>query len=594
VAHAAAGSASNTEHAPGYDWRGYNKDLDGQRYSPLNRIDRSNAGTLKEVCRVEVARRGSFQAGPVVVDGVMYVTAEEQTLAIDPVTCAILWRHVYHRQQNGMVPINRGVAYSNGRLFRGTEDVRVLALDAATGRVLWESIAGDARLAEYIAGAPIAWNGLVIVGTAGSEWAIKGRIMAFDAATGREIWRFSTIPTGQETGAQTWKDTKWAEHGGGGTWSSFALDPVTAELFIPVGNPVPDFAPTDRPGANLFTNSVLVLDARTGALHWWYQLSPNDGMDWDLAAAPLLFRGADHRDRVAAAGKDGFLHVIDRETHALLFKTATTTIDMPLKKPTREGARICPGPGGGTLWNGPAFDPASQTLFVGAMDMCAVVATAPGDTYATGKLLYGGSWTVPKEPPVGWLTAFDANTGAVRWKYKTKAPIVGAVTATAGGIVMTGDNDGNFLVLDSGNGALLKKIPTSGSISGGIVTYLIHGEQYIALTSGNVSRTMFGAVGRPNIVVLRAAAAAASGAAAGTPVERGREVYQHHCLGCHASDGTGIAGFSLKNLKVRMNRDQLIAWIRKPRPPMPRVFPEPLDEGDLRDLDDLATFLGQW
>src|SRR3569832_167844 len=345
----------------------------------------------------------------------MYVTAEQQTIALDPVNCSIRWRHVYQRQQAGMVPINRGVAYANGRLFRGTEDARVIALDAATGKEIWTSIAGDATLAEYISGAPIAWNGLVFVGTGGSEFGVRGRILAFEAATGREVWRFNSVPVGGEPGSETWHDTEWAKHGGGGTWSSFALDPATAELFIPVGNPIPAFAPQDRPGTNLFTDSVLVLDAKTGSLKWWYQLVPSDSADWDLAAAPMLFRDSSHRGRVAAAGKDGYLHVVDRKSHALVFKVPTTTVDPEPPAPSAAGVKRCPGAAGGTEWNGPAFDPQQMTIFTGALDMCTLIASTPGQSYAPGRMHYGGSWSFGAA--TGWISAFDADTGRLKWKY---------------------------------------------------------------------------------------------------------------------------------------------------------------------------------
>jgi len=579
---------------PGIDWAGYNKTLDGQRFSSLKQIDTSNAATLAQACRVEVAHRGSFQAGPVLVNDLMYVTAEEQTVALNPVTCAIRWRHVYHHQQAGIIAINRGVAYANDRLFRGTDDARVIALDATTGRELWTSVAGDPTLAEYISGAPLAWNGLVFVGTAGSEFGVRGRVLAFEADSGREVWRFNTIPTGTETGAETWRDSDWASHGGGGTWSSFALDPSTAELFIPVGNPIPAFSPQDRPGDNLFTDSVVVLDAHTGAVKWWYQLTPSDSADWDLAAAPMLFRNDDHRNMVALAGKDGYLHVVDRQTHQLAFKVATTTVDAPPLAPTSSGTRRCPGAAGGTEWNGPAFDPLRSLIFTGAIDMCTVIVTERGQSYAPGKMHYGGSWSVPNEPGTGWISAFDANTGRLKWKYHTEAVILGALTATAGGLLLGGDNAGNFLVFDSATGKVLKKAATGGSISGGIITYAIGGRQYIALTSGNISRTGFGALGRPSIIVMAAEQRTVPARSNRPDPNHGREVYQHTCVGCHASDGTGVSGFSLQNIKSRMTTEQLVAWIRNPRPPMPKAFAEPLEEDDLRDLADLAAYLQTW
>jgi alcohol dehydrogenase (cytochrome c) len=588
----AAGELARVGGVSGGDWGGYNKSLDGQRFSLLEQINVENAATLRESCHVEIARHGSFQAGPLVVKGTMYVTVEDDTVALDPVTCAIRWRHSYTSEEANLIPVNRGVAYLNGRIFRGTRDARVVALDAATGQELWTSVAGDGRLGEFISSAPVAWNGLVFVGIAGSEFGIGGRIFAFDAANGREVWRFNLVPTGKEPGAETWKGGAWAAHGGGGTWSSYALDQVAEEIFIPVGNPVPDFSPDDRPGANLFTDSVVVLDARTGALKWWYQVTPHDSHDWDLGAAPLLFRNTRSQDKVAVAGKDGYLYVIDRTTHDLTFRVPTTTVDAVPALPTAAGVKVCPGAAGGTEWNGPAFDPAQKTIFVGSVDMCTVYSSKPGQTYGTAKVLYGGAWQWTAEPPTGWITAFDADSGKVRWKYHADAPVIGALTPTAGGIVMGGDNAGDFLVFDSTTGKLLEKIATHGSIAGGIVTYEVNGRQYVAFTSGNTSRA-FGAVGRPSIVVMQTAAPPKLSGTAAADAARGAAVYNRVCVSCHASDGKGIRGVDIKSIKGRMNRDQLVAWIRNPVLPMPKVFPEPLDADDIRDIEAVAAYLEQ-
>jgi len=260
--------AQSVTSVPGSDWEGYNKTLDAQRYSPLDQIDVSNVPNLVEVCRARVAALGSLQAGLVVIGDAMFVTTATETFAFDPVTCRIRWQHSYHRSQQPGLTVNRGVAYLNGRVFRGTDDARLVALDAATGAEAWTSIVGDPTLGEYISAAPAAWNGLVIVGISGGEFGIRGRILAYDALTGREVWRFNTIPLGREVGADTWGDAKWAPHGGGASWSTVTIDPVTAEVFAPIGNPVPDFAPADRKGANLFTDSALVLDARNGTLRY--------------------------------------------------------------------------------------------------------------------------------------------------------------------------------------------------------------------------------------------------------------------------------------------------------------------------------------
>ena len=581
---------------PGTDWEGYNKSLEGQRYSLLDQINAANAASLVEVCRVPVAARGSLQSGLVVIGDTMFVATPIDTFALNPMNCRIKWQHTYRRAANPGLSVNRGVAYLSGRVFRGTDDGRLFALDAETGRELWTNVVGDATLGEYVAAAPVAWNGLVIVGLSGGEFGIRGRILAYDAQNGREVWRFNTIPTGKEPGAETWSNSKWAEHGGGATWSTITIDPVTAELFAPIGNPVPDFAPMDRPGTNLYTNSVLVLDARTGQLRWWYQLQAADDHDHDLAAAPILFRNARNENMLAAAGKDGLLHIVDRTSHQVRHKTPVTTVDVERKKVTTEGVRVCPGAAGGVLWNGPALDPRRMTLFVGSNDMCMFVKATPGTTYtARGLHLGGNTGGQAPEKPTGWVTAVDANTGVVRWKYHADTPVLGAVTATAGGLVMTGDNEGNFLIFESDSGKLLRKENTGGAVAGGVVTYMRGGKQYVALTSGNVSPASFGAVGRPSVVILALPGGAAFPATSTAPdATRGKSLYGQLCSGCHGPDGDRIAGKALKVVKSHMNAAQLGHFLITPTGAMPKLFPEPRTSDDERDIRDVAAYVTNW
>ena len=580
---------------PGSNWESYNRSLDGQRYSPLSEINATNASMLTESCRVSIAARGSLQAGPVVIDDSMFVTTPTDTLAIDPTNCRIKWQHSYRRSQDPGLSVNRGVAYLNGRVFRGTDDGRLLALDAATGQEIWKSVVGDASIGEYVASAPTAWNGLVLIGISGGEFGIRGRILAYDALTGREVWRFNTIPVGKDVGADSWGDSKWATHGGGGTWSTFTVDPITGEVFAPIGNPVPDFAPSDRKGANLFTNSVLVLDARTGELRWWYQLQANDDHDHDLGAAPLLFRNSKHENMLAAAGKDGLLHVVERATHKLRYQVPVTTVDTSRKSVTAEGTRVCPGAAGGVLWNCPSFDPKRMTLFVGSNDLCMIIKSTAGTPYTPRGLNFGGAVIPSKETASGWVTAVDANTGAIRWKYHNEAPVLGGVTPTAGGIVMTGDNDGNFLVFESESGKLLKKEPTGGAIAGGVVTYVRSGKQYVAMTSGNTSPASTGTTGRPSIIVMSLPTQAAQSArTTGTDAARGHELYVQMCAGCHAPSGDKIAGKDLRTVKARMNAEQLATFIRSPTGAMPKIFPDQRTSEDDRDIRDVAAFLATW
>jgi alcohol dehydrogenase (cytochrome c) len=369
------------------------------------------------------------------------------------------------------------------------------------------------------------------------------------------------------------------------------LDPVTAEVFVPVGNPVPDFAPNDRPGANLFTDSVVAFDARTGALKWWYQLVPHDGRDLDLGAAPMLYRDKLQRNVVALAGKDGFLHVVDRETHRLLFKTPVTTIENSALAPTAAGTKFCPGAAGGVEWNGPAFDPMRRILAVGSVDWCHIIKAGQAK-YEAGTLAFGGTWQLTGDIPRGWIVAVDADTGAVQWRYHADAPVVSGLTLTAGGVALGGDSAGNFLVLDSKNGAVLKKVPTGGALAGGIITYEIGGRQYIAVTSG-ISRSIYGASSRPSLIVMSTDVplSGPSGKSTMPDVAHGRNVFRQSCVGCHGTDGNNVSGFDLRLVKQHMTPEQLISWLENPAPPMPKVFPSPLDDDDRRDIRDVGAYL---
>ncbi len=616
-------------------WAMYNKNFQGQRFSELTQIDVGNVNGLKEVCRIKIAKGGSFHSGPIVVGGVMYITTARSTIALDPQTCALQWRSVYHPEQDEVWAANRGATFLDGKLFRGTADGRLLALDAKTGRQLWKVVAGNPLQGEFLSSAPIAWGKLVFIGIAGGDWGIRGRMMAFDVDTGREVWRFNTVPMPGEPGAETWEIPSTMATGGGGTWGSYALDVERGEVFVPVANPAPDFAPSVRPGANLYTNSVVVLDVKTGKLKWWYQLAPNDGHDYGLGAAPMLYQQSNRNNVVALAGKDGHVHVVDRRTHRLLFKTPVTTIENAGLPPTSEGRRFCPGVYGGSEWNGPAFDQARSAIFVGAVDWCSII-KSESPSYTAGRLYMGGSYTQVTKPK-GWVTSLDANTGKINWKYRAEAPIVAGITPTAGGVLFTGDLAGNFLALDSASGKVLHKFQTGGAVAGGVVTYAISGKQYVATTSGNVSRLTFGGLGSPTIIVmalnpdknslavrldiskeepevnlknggkgvgpgtirekLTAKASALwvrakewAGMAADdsdqqtVSLAQGKQLFAQNCAGCHGAQGTGLVGPSLLNWKSTMTSVKTIELIKNPKAPMPKLYPAILSESEVADI----------
>jgi alcohol dehydrogenase (cytochrome c) len=488
------------EAIPDRGWPTYNNDLLGQRFSPLKQINNTNVTSLKQVCSIKVQAGGSFQASPIIVSGTMYVTTARDTIAIDPTTCAEKWRHTFSSADEDVFPNNRGVAYANGRLFRGTPTGALFSLDAATGKQLWVDQIGNPGLGEFVSAAPVAWGGLVFTAIAGSDWGARGRVMAYEAETGREVWRFNTIPTGDELGADTWKNKKSVLTGGGGVWSTMSLDVVTGELLIPVGNPAPDLNAEYRPGDNLFTDSIVSLDARTGKLLWYHQHKKNDSIDHDIGAAPIMFRDPDIRDLVVYAGKDGQLTAIDRSTKKKIYSTPVTTVDNVDAVATEAGVHVCPGLNGGVEWNGPSYDPKLNSLFVGAVDWCSTFKKG-APKYIQGELFFGGDPVMDKEA-TGWVTALDASTGKVKWKYKTEKPVVSGITPTAGGLVFAGDTSGKFFAFESETGKPLYRLETPGMIAGGVVTYSINGKQYVAFTSGNVSRLTFGELGDPTVVVL--------------------------------------------------------------------------------------------
>jgi PQQ-dependent dehydrogenase (methanol/ethanol family) len=568
------------ESSPGSQWLSINNRLDGQRFSPLKEITPANARQLQEVCRVQIDGPATFHAGLVVVDGVIYTNTGLETVAVDATTCALRWKYTYVPEEERYSPSSRGLAVLDGRVFRGTGDARLIALDASTGKLLWKTVIGAPGLGESATAAPLAWGGVVYMGISGSELGARGRVMAYDAPTGRELWRFNTIPIGTETGSNTWKRPKSAKTGGGGVWGAMTLDVTTGELFVPVGNPWPDIDKAYRPGSNLFTDSIVALDARTGALQWWHQVTPEDWEDKDLVAAPVLYRDSQIRDVLAFAGKDGYVRAIDRDSRREIFHTPVTTVEARPDSPSASGVRTCPGYAGGVEWNGPTLDRLSNTLVTGSVDVCFIVKL--GSTkYSPNAASFGGT-VEPDGPATGWVTSVDSETGAIRWKYHTEKPVVAGITPTAGGVTFTGDLNGNFLVFDSKTGELVHKAQTGGALAGGVVTYEAGGRQYVAFASGNVSRNAFGALGLPSVVIVALPGPGSSAA----PVDgqlKGRKVYDRVCASCHGSDGKLVAGHDLSTLKSRLGRAAALDYVKDPKPPMPKLYPGLLDEQSVQE-----------
>jgi alcohol dehydrogenase (cytochrome c) len=490
------------------EWPIYTHDYAGTRYSPLDQINATNAAKLVPSCVFQMGETDNFQTGPLVHRGTMYVTTWRSTIAIDAATCRPKWRHRWEPRGDTVWERNRGVALKDGRLVRGTPDGYLIALSADTGTLLWARRIARVEHGETLTMAPLVYDDLVIIGPAGSENNIQGWVGAFRLADGSPVWRFNTVPKPGEPGYETWQNPAGIPVGGGAVWTSFSLDTTTGDLYVAVTNPAPDLPVHLRKGANLYTNAIVCLDVRTGKRRWHLSLVPNDSHDWDLThASPLIDTTVDGKPRrlVVTVGKDGILRTLDRVTREVLYETPVTTIENGDTPITTAPTRACPGVLGGVEWSDPAYNPATNLLYVPAVDWCATFTAFEKTRYIPGKLYLGG--TADLDPPgksQGWVSAIDAGTGAVRWKYRSARPMVASVTTTAGNLLMTGELTGDFLVFDARTGKELYRFNTGGPMGGGIVTYAVGGTQYVAATSGSPSNFWVDEFrGSPTIVIFR-------------------------------------------------------------------------------------------
>jgi alcohol dehydrogenase (cytochrome c) len=413
-------------------------------------------------------------------------------------------------------------------LFRGTDDGRVLAYDFKTGKRLWETRIADPTKGEDVPAAPIAWQGLVFIGNAGGDFkGGKGRMYALDAKTGKIVWEFFLVPKvegdpvrGPEGASpldtSTWKNIPGAPISGGGSWTSTTLDPASGLLYVPVGNPGPDFDNSVRQGDNLFTGSVVVLDAKTGAYKNHFQLVPRDWHDWDVSNPPALIKTMAGKRLMSVSPKDGHLYGFDLADDKLLYRTPVTRIEN-VEEPfaVDKDVHFCPGAGGGGEWNSPAYDPLTNLIFTGDVDWCVTVRLQTREEIAADPL--GQPWTGEKSfNPfnefgkftradrvwAGWLHAVDADTGVWKWRLKSNYPIMGGVTPTAGGLVFFGDMGGNFFALDAATGQKLWGRKIGGAIGGGVITYTVNGAQKVAVATGYVSPAVPAEIRRAKIAIL--------------------------------------------------------------------------------------------
>ncbi len=475
-----------TAPSPSADWTGYNGGPDATRFSPLTQITPANVAGLRRAFVCQLDETTGMQASPVVAGGAIYVTTGDDTYAFSAASGRRLWKTHYDSKANALAqnlgnPV-RGVAWDGRNVYRVINNGHVLALDAKTGAIVWDALVGDTTKGEYLNAAAVTTGGRVYVGTAGSDIASIGRIVALDARSGKTIWNFDVVPkTGR--GADSWP--KGNPRAGGGIYASFAIDEGNGTLVSPTGNPGPDFLPQNRKGDNLYTCGVLKLDLKTGAFRGFYQLVPNDFHDWDLASVPALIRTRGGREAIAASGKDGLLHLVDRRTMKAYARTPFTTrfnVEAPI---TKAGTRFAPGTSGGANYNGAAFSPLTNLVYIPAVDQPSTVKiTDEEPAFVPGKIWTGTEDFGVYDPDTGHLVAIDADSGKEVWRAESPRALIAGVTPTAGGVVFTGDLLGHALAYDAATGKELWRDDTGLSVGGGVSVYGLGGKEYVALSVG--------------------------------------------------------------------------------------------------------------
>jgi alcohol dehydrogenase (cytochrome c) len=498
------------------NWLSYSGSYMSQRYSSLAQITPANVKNLELKWVFQANSTEKFETTPLVVDGVMYVTQPpNDVVALDAKTGHVFW--AYHYQNSSTIPccgqVNRGLAILGDTLFMGTMDAHLIAIDAKAGTQLWSVPLADPTQGYSLTGAPLVVKDKVIVGTAGAEYGIRGFIAAFDVKSGKEAWRFYTIPAPGEPGSNTWTGDTW-QHGGGSAWITGSYDPDANLVFWGTGNPGPDFNPNWRPGDNLYTSSVVALDADTGKLKWHFQFTPHDAGDWDSVQIPVLadinFQGAP-RKVMLWANRNGFAYVLDRTSGKFLRgapfvkQTWATALDengrpirAPNSYPTPEGTLIYPGIQGGTNWYSPSYSPRTGLFYVSAwQDYYATFISGSGD-FTPGRYYVGGSFrspipTVSKRVPVnswteegghGEVMAIDPQTGHKAWTFPMHDVTDSGILTTASDLLFTGGREGYFYALDAKTGAKLWQITLGGQVAAGPISFEVTGTQYVAIAAG--------------------------------------------------------------------------------------------------------------
>jgi alcohol dehydrogenase (cytochrome c) len=500
------------------NWLTYSGSYLSQRYSPLTQITPANVRNLELKWIYQVRSLERFQATALVVDGILYtVQAPNDILALDATTGRVFWSYSY-RPAAAARPccgrVNRGVAILDHTLFMGTIDGHLVAVDAKTGKPLWDVAVARAESGYALTHAPLVVKDKVIVGTAGGEFGIRGFLAAYDAKTGKELWRFYTIPGPGEPGNETWGGDSW-RRGGGPIWLTGSYDAELNLTYWGVGNPSPDYNGDLRPGDNLYSSSVVALDADTGKLKWHYQFTPHDEFDFDSAQIPVLadtrWQGKS-RKVMYWANRNGFFYVLDRATGEFLSGTPFVKVTWatgfdakgrPIrpadKIPNTEGVLIFPGNQGGTNWYNPSYSPRTGLFYIPSWVNYDTVYMKRPVEYVEGQSFGGGipKVTVPagiqtvtnsyqtENEGHGAIRAIDPLTGERRWEFKMADVTDAGILTTASDLLFSGGREGYFYALDGRTGAMLWRVTVGGVVASGPMTYAVAGRQYVAVTAGS-------------------------------------------------------------------------------------------------------------
>ena len=497
-----------------------NMDYAQTRYYPAKQINTSNVAKLRPAFQFQTAVLESMETAPIVVDGVMYITTSyNHVYALDAATGKEFW---HYKHKMGAVttyccgPNNRGVAVMGNRVYMGTLDARLIALDAKTGQVVWATQIADPEAGYSETMAPVVVNGKVLIGTNGGEYGIRGFVKAYDAKDGKLLWTFNTVPDKGQEGvwavndathrnlhrdiaaekAQLAKGGDFYKTLGGGVWMSPAVDRETNTAFFVVGNPSPDLYGAERPGDNLYTDSMVAVDLNTGAYKWHFQYVPHDVWDLDAVSPVILTEamGKDGKMRKVAihGGKTGQIYVNDRATGELIrFSEAMVPQENMWVLPTKDGARMLPGANGGVEWSPMAVNPTLRLAYAANLHQPMTYHVEEA-AYPGGKLWLGGAFKViASEKQWGRLAAVNLDTGKLAWKFDTEQPLIGGVLATAGDLVFNGEGNGLFRAFDARNGKMLWEYQCGAGVNAPAVSYTVGGKQYVAVAAGGNTQLDF-------------------------------------------------------------------------------------------------------